>query len=312
MEPMLATAVTELPSGPGWAFEFKWDGVRALLDVTETATAERVRFRSRNGNDVSGGYPELVAQASGIGDALLDGEIVAFEDGRPSFGRLQQRMHVRGKAELRRLAAQVPVTFVVFDVLRRYGVDLTARPYRERRATLERFAEEHPGWTISPAFDDGPATEQVARQHGLEGVVAKRADSPYRPGTRNDDWRKLRFLRGGEFVVLGWDAAAEHPRTPSSLVLGVATGDGSFRFAGRVGSGLSGRIVTALRTAFVPADAPAVAVPPTPRGRIAHWVEPTVVVDVGFTMWTSDGVLRQPVFRGIRTDKRPEEAHGDA
>lgn len=304
---MLASAVTTLPTGADWAYEFKWDGVRALLDVTDS----RVRIRSRNGNDVSGGYPELVAQAAGVGDVLLDGEIVAFTDGRPSFGRLQQRMHVRGVAELKRLTEQVPVTFVAFDILRRFGVDLTARPYAERRETLERFVAEHPGWTLSPSFDDGPATEQVAREHGLEGVVAKRTGSPYRPGARNDDWRKLRFLRGGEFVVLGWDAAAEHPRTPSSLVLGIASAEG-FRFAGRVGSGLSGRVVTALRKAFVPRAEPVVDVPPTPRGRVAHWVEPTVVVDVAFSMWTSDGVLRQPVFRGIRHDKRPEEAHGDA
>ncbi|SHF82979.1 bifunctional non-homologous end joining protein LigD [Jatrophihabitans endophyticus] len=305
---MLATTVTALPSGPGWAYEFKWDGVRALLDVTD----DRIRIRSRAGNDVTDGYPELVTQARGIDDALLDGEIVAFDDGRPSFGRLQLRMHVRGSTELRRLVEQVPVTYVAFDVLRRFGVDLTARPYEERRATLERFAEEHPGWTVSPSFDDGGATEQVARSHGLEGVVAKRLGSPYRAGRRHDDWRKLRFLRSGEFVVLGWDAAREHPRTPSALVLGMAT-DTGWRYAGRVGSGLSARVVAALHERLVDRATPPLAGLPAPqRGRVPHWVEPTVVVDVGFSMWTSDGVLRQPVFRGIRSDKRPEEAHGDA
>ena len=306
---MLATAVTTLPRGEGWAYEFKWDGVRALLDVGEAG----VRIRSRAGNDISGGYPELVAQADGIGDALLDGEIVAFDDaGRPSFGLLQQRMHVRGRSELRRVAEQVPVTFVVFDIVRRFGVELTARPYTERRATLERFGEENPGWTISPSFDDGPATEQVAREHGLEGVMAKRLTSPYRGGVRHDDWRKLRFLRSGEFLVVGWDAAPEHPGTPSALVLGV-TVDGGVRYAGRVGSGMSARVVAVLERHLVGRDAPPPvdALPRTPRGRVAHWVEPTVVVDVAFSMWTTDGVLRQPVLRGVRTDKRPEEARGD-
>ena len=175
---MLASAVTTLPVGAEWAFEFKWDGVRALLDIGE----DGVRIRSRNGNDVSGGYPELLAQAEGAGDALLDGEIVAFDGARPSFGRLQQRMHVRGRAEVARLAREMPVTFVTFDILRRYGVDLRPRPWRERRATLDRFAEEHPDWTVSPVFDDGPATEQVARESGLEGVVAKRVDAPYVAG----------------------------------------------------------------------------------------------------------------------------------
>src|SRR4051812_7960530 len=214
---MLATAVGTLPSGDGWAYEFKWDGVRALLNVTDHGA----RLTSRNGNDVGGGYPELIAQAADIGDALFDGEIVAFVDGRPSFERLQSRMHLRAKADVARVAADCPVTYVIFDVLRRFGVDLTARPYAERRATLERFVEDHPGWTLSPSFDDGPATEQVARAHGLEGVVAKRLNSRYLPGARTDDWRKLRFVRAGEFVVIGWEAAPEHPNTLSSLVLGI-------------------------------------------------------------------------------------------
>ena len=303
---MLATAVTALPSGDGWAYEFKWDGVRALIDVNEGG----VRVQSRAGNDITGGYPELVGQADGIEDALLDGEIVAFDEGRPSFERLQQRMHVRGKADLARLVQDVPITYVVFDVLRRYGVDLTARPYTERRATLERFGAEHPDWTISPSFDDGPATLEVARAHGLEGVVAKRTASLYRPGVRSDDWRKLRLLRSGEFVVLGWEAAPEHPATLSSLVLGITTDDG-LRYAGKVGSGLTGRLAAKLRTMLTEREHPVVpGIPRGPRARLVHWVEPEVVVDVQFTMVTSDGVLRQPVFRGIRTDKGVDEARG--
>ncbi|MDT4916141.1 MAG: bifunctional non-ous end joining protein LigD [Pseudonocardiales bacterium] len=304
---MLATAVSTLPSDVGWAYEFKWDGVRALLDVTDRA----VQLVSRNGNDIGGGYPELVAQAADIGDGLFDGEIVAFVDGRPSFERLQRRMHLRGKADVARATADCPVTYVLFDVLRRYGVDLTARPYTERRATLERFVEEHPGWTLSPSFDDGPATEEVARAHGLEGVVAKRVASSYRPGIRTDDWRKLRFVRAGEFVVIGWEAAPEHPNTLSSLVLGV-TGDGGLRYAGRVGSGLTGRDAARLKGLLAERATPVVADVPAPvRGRKLRWVEPTVVVDVEFLMWTDDGKLRAPVYRGIRTDKSADEARGD-
>lgn len=303
---MLATAVSTLPSGDGWAYEFKWDGVRALLDVSDAG----IRLQSRAGNDVTGGYPELVAQADGIEDALLDGEIVAFDEGRPSFERLQQRMHVRGKADVARLAREVPVTYVVFDVLRRFGVDLTARPYSERRATLERFGAEHEDWTISPSFDDGPATLDVARAHGLEGVVAKRVDSVYRPGHRSDDWRKLRLLQSGEFVVLGWEAAPEHPATLSSLVLGITTDDG-LRYAGKVGSGLTGRLAARLKEMLTERTQPVVTgIPRGPRARLVHWTEPAVVVDVRFTMVTSDGVLRQPVFRGIRTDKGVDEARG--
>jgi bifunctional non-homologous end joining protein LigD len=304
---MLATAVGTLPIGEGWAYEFKWDGVRTLLDVGES----RVRLTSRAGNDVSAGYPELVAQAAGVGDALLDGEIVVFVEGRPSFERLQTRMHLRGQAEVARAAADAPVTFVAFDLLRRFGVDLTSRPYSERRATLERFADEHEGWTLSPSFDDGSATEAVAREHGLEGVVAKRLNSVYRPGTRTDDWRKLRFVRAGDFAVIGWEAPAEHPNTLSSLVLAVVDDDG-LRYAGRVGSGLAGQVATRIKGELTERGTPAVAdVPPPMRGRRLRWVEPELVVEVEFAAWTGDRRLRQPVFRGIRKDKRVDEARGD-
>lgn len=303
---MLATAVSRLPSGDGWAYEFKWDGVRTLLDVSERGA----RLVSRAGNDVSAGYPELVAQAAGVGDALLDGEIVAFVDGVPSFGRLQTRMHLRGKVDVARAAADCPVTYVAFDLLRRFGVDLTSRPYTERRATLERFAAEHDGWTLSPSFDDGPATESVARANGLEGVVAKRITSLYRPG-RSDDWRKLRFVRAGDFAVIGWEAAPEHPNSLSSLVLGMLTDDG-LRYAGRVGSGLAGRVAAQLKGLLTERDtAPVAGVPPPIRGRRLRWVEPAVVVEVEFSAWTDDGRLRQPVFRGVRSDKQVGQARGD-
>src|SRR5947208_1322967 len=126
---MLATSVTSLPSGDGWGFEFKWDGVRALMDVSDRG----VRLYSRRGAEITAAYPELVAQAADVPDVLLDGEIVTFVDGRPSFHALQSRMHVRGAADARKLAESLPVTFVVFDILRSFGVDLTARPYQERR-----------------------------------------------------------------------------------------------------------------------------------------------------------------------------------
>ena len=305
---MLATAVSALPVGDQWAFEFKWDGVRALLDVSDAG----VHLASRAGNDVSAAYPELITAAADIGDALLDGEIVAFADGRPSFELLQTRMHVRSEAEARRLALSTPVTFVVFDVVRRFGVDLTARPYVERRATLERWAAENDGWTLSPAFDDGSATETAARQHGLEGVVAKRLASPYRPGVRSPDWLKLRFTRTGDFVVVGWEAAAERPGDLSSVLLAQYAG-GMLRYAGKAGSGLTVQTARALQAALLPADAsPLADVVPATRGRQVHWVQPTVVVEVEFAERTDEGRLRHPVFRAMRTDKHAREATDDA
>jgi bifunctional non-homologous end joining protein LigD len=305
---MLATAVSALPRGDGWAYEFKWDGVRALVDVS----TDGVRIHSRAGNEVTKAYPELVSLSADVGDALLDGEIVAFSDGRPSFDLLQRRMHVRSAADARRLAAEAPVTFVTFDLLRRFGVDLTARPYGERRATLDRWAAERPGWTLSPWFDDGAATEEAAHEHGLEGVVAKRIGSPYRPGVRSPDWQKLRFVRAGDFVVVGWEGAAERPGELSSVVLGCYV-EGVLTYAGKAGSGLTTQSARELQGMLTSARACALPdPPPLTSGRVVHWVQPQLVVEVGFASWTDDRRLRHPVFRRMRLDKPAEEAHGDA
>ena len=154
-------------------------------------------------------------------------------------------MHVRSRTDARRLAQELPVTFVVFDVLRRYGVDLTPRPWQERRDTLDRWLGEDPAWTVSPSFDDGAATEAAARQNGLEGVVAKRVTSSYRPGVRSRDWVKLRFVRTGDFAVIGWEAPADSAKQLSSLLLARRGADGLV-FCGKVGSGLGHRESAAL------------------------------------------------------------------
>jgi bifunctional non-homologous end joining protein LigD len=306
--PMLATAGSVLPSGPGWAYEFKWDGVRALVSVVAGA----VQITSRLGNNVTVAYPELAGLGAGIEDALVDGEIVAFDEGRPSFGRLQLRMHVRVARQAAQLSAEVPVSFIAFDLLRLYGVDLTARPFAERRATLERLAADHPQWTVSPTFDDGSATEQAARAHGLEGVVAKRLTGRYRSGTRTAEWVKVKFRQGGEFVVVGWESdVVDASATLSSLLLGYYDGD-VLRFAGKVGSGLSGRYVAELSRRLRPRSDAALAEVPSPSpGRTVTWVEPEVVVEVTYSHWADDGRLRHPVFVGVRDDKPAREVARD-
>jgi bifunctional non-homologous end joining protein LigD len=304
MESMLATAVQILPQGADWTYEFKWDGVRARCEITDTT----VRLYSRRGNEITTAYPELSDLARG--DAVLDGEIVAFVDGRPSFEALQERMHVRNKAEARRLAEKTPVTFMAFDLLRADGAELGELPLRERRARLEAWAAVH-GITISPTFDDGAATEQVARASGLEGVVAKRLASRYRAGLRTNDWVKLRFLSTGDFAVVGWEESREHPGHLSSLVLATMTPDGP-RFAGKAGSGLTGRLAASLQKRLTARrDCPLPEVPAaSPGGRMVHWVEPELVVEVKYTLITSEGRLRQPVFLRVRDDKTVEEATG--
>jgi bifunctional non-homologous end joining protein LigD len=304
---MLATSAADLPSGTGWSFEFKWDGVRALVEVSAGVST----IRARSGNDITVAYPELAGIGADLDDALIDGEIVAFDNGRPSFGLLQTRMHVRSPAKAAQLVARTPVTFIAFDLLRLYGVDLTARPLHERRATLTRLAEGRANWIVSPTFDDGPATEAAAREHGLEGVLAKQVDSPYRTGRRTREWLKVKFVRRQEFVVIGWEADAGTPNDLSSLVLGYYD-DGQLRLAGKVGSGLDRRVAQILRQRFRPVRSSGLEVDmPATNGRPLHWVRPDVVVEVGYTEWGSDGRLRHPVFAGIRTDKDPQEVSRD-
>jgi bifunctional non-homologous end joining protein LigD len=308
IKPMLATPAATLPAGPDWTYEFKWDGVRALVEVAAGA----VHVTTRLGGDATVAYPELATLGEGIDDALLDGEVVAFADGRPSFGLLQTRMHVRAAAQAANLAKQAPVSFIAFDLLRLYGVDLTARPHAERRATLERLAADHPQLTVSPSFDDGAATEAAAREHLLEGVVAKRRSSHYRAGQRAPDWVKVKFVRRGEFVVVGWEADADSPAALSSLLLGYYDTD-ELRFAGKVGSGLSGRESRSLHETLTErADCPLRTVPVPSPGRVVTWVEPEVVVEVSYSHWADDGRLRHPVFLGVRVDKNAREVARDA
>jgi bifunctional non-homologous end joining protein LigD len=308
IKPMLATSVDALPAGPDWTYEFKWDGVRALLEVIAGA----VHVTTRLGGDATVAYPELASLGEGIEDALLDGEIVAFADGRPSFGLLQTRMHVRSAAQAAGLVETAPVSFIAFDLLRLYGVDLAARPLAERRATLDRLAADHPQWTVSPSFDDGKATEVAAREHGLEGVVAKRLTSRYHAGRRTPEWLKVKFVRRSEFVVVGWEAdALDGSKTLSSLLLGYYDGD-ELCFAGKVGSGLSGREAAQLQATLVArADCPLRTVPAASPGRVATWVDPEVVVEVSYSHWADDGRLRHPVFAGIRMDKDAREVGRD-
>ncbi len=300
MLPMLATP-GDLPIGDQWAYEFKWDGVRALVEVS----GGRLVITSRAGNDVTTAYPELRGLSGAVEDGLLDGEIVAFVDGRPSFSALQSRMHVRGR-KVPEVARALPVTFLPFDVLRLYGVDLCDRPYAERRATIERLSLEGPSWTVPPTFDDGPATATTSLEQGLEGVVAKRLTSTYRPGHRTRDWVKVKNTRTEQVVVGGWKPG-ERGRAGriGSLLIGTYDGD-RLIFAGHVGSGLTEAHIDDIERRLVPlhrATSPFADAVPAEQARHALWCEPVLVVEVRFGGWTPDGRIRHPVFRGLRSPR---------
>jgi bifunctional non-homologous end joining protein LigD len=314
---MLATA-GPLPEGAQWAYEVKWDGVRVLADVGRSAERSDadVRLWSRAGNDVTAGYPELAGLAGEVEDALLDGEVVALDgSGRPSFGLLQERMHVRDPARVAGLVGEVPVTYLVFDVLRAYGVDLTGQPWSQRRGVLERMQLAGPSWATPDAFDDGAATLAASRATGLEGVVAKRRTSRYLPGLRSPDWVKVAHRSTQECLVGGWRPGEGHRAALGALLVGVLDKAGTLRYAGRVGSGLTERSLADLvrRLPRLVRAAPPFADPvPALDAAGARWVAPRLVVDVEHLGWTRAGRLRAPVYKGLRPDKLPAEAVREA
>ncbi|MBW3659314.1 MAG: non-homologous end-joining DNA ligase [Actinobacteria bacterium] len=298
---MLATKGEPDEVRSGFAYEFKWDGVRALAATDGSSLV----LRSRTGNDITAGYPELAGLGGAVGrPALLDGEIVAFDEhGRPSFSRLQRRMNLRDARRVPAVAAQVPVAFLVFDVLVLDGpvVDL---PYEERRGLLLDLGIAGPHWQVPPSADgDLDRVLGIVRELGLEGVVAKRHGSTYQPGRRSPDWRKIRLMTRQELVVGGYRTGqGSRGGGFGSLLVGHHDEEG-LRYAGSVGSGFTDaeyRRVQALLDERVRDTSPFV-------DRVPHrdvvWCEPDLVVEVQFAEWTPDGILRAPSYKGQRDDK---------
>lgn len=306
LAPMLARP-GDLPAGDDWIFEVKWDGMRAMV----RSEPGHLTIAARSGNDVTARYPELGRMNRALHEhsALLDGEIVAFDaEGKPSFEALQRRMHVDGEARVRRIAAEVPVTYVAFDLLVFDGHLLLSLPYSERRARLSELDLNGPHWQTPEPYGDGRALLAAAGRLGLEGVVAKRAGAPYEPGRRSSSWVKVKNDRSAEFLIGGWlEGEGGRAGQIGALLVGEPGGDGSLRYAGRVGSGFSDRVLTDLkgrldqlaadRSPFAPFAARGSA---PPRG--AHWVRPELMGEVSFTERSAKGILRHPVWRGLRED----------
>jgi bifunctional non-homologous end joining protein LigD len=295
--PMLATT-GQLPLGEQWAYEVKWDGVRALVAVEQG----RVRATSRNGNDITGGYPELASL--NCPDALVDGELVALVDGIPDFGALQSRMHVRSPGPA--LVAAVPVTFLPFDVLHVHDSSVLGLDYDERRSLLAQLLPEAP----APFYGDGELLFETTKQQGLEGLVAKRRSSAYLPGRRTEDWVKAKHVHRQSAVVCGWKQG-EGGRSGGfgSLLLGVHSADGLV-YAGHVGTGFSDASLKHLGVLLQPlarTSSPYSGEVPAEHARVAHWVEPLLVVEVEHTAWTRDGRLRHPSYKGLRDDLDPTQ-----
>jgi bifunctional non-homologous end joining protein LigD len=296
----------QLPTGPGWAYELKWDGMRLVARCQVSPSgATSLTLRSATGRDVTSSFPELADLPHRIGvPAVLDGEAVVFEGDGPSFGRLQNRMHVITPSSL--LVNEHPVVYLVFDLLELEGRSLVDLPYTTRRQVLADLVEDGPTCRVPPWVEDGESLLVLARQRGLEGVVAKRLTSRYQPGGRTRDWVKVKLRQRQELVVGGWlSGQGALAGQIGSLLVGYRE-DGVLRFAGAVGSGLTDRHRDLLGDRLtVTTSCPFSAVPPL--ARTATWVLPELVVEVEYGSWAADGLLRHPVYAGLRDDRRPED-----
>ena len=307
--PMLATPVDTPFSREGWVFEIKYDGVRALASFA----GSKLKLVNRKGRDETARYPELQRLLSAVkaGDGILDGEIVVFdEEGRSSFEQLQSRINLTRQADIERGARECPVCFVAFDLLRVDGRDIMETALRIRKKTLNDMVA--PSSTLLFADhveNDGLAFFEQVRARGLEGMVAKRADSTYQPGRRSRDWLKIKAWRTQSCVIVGYTSGQGRRKEHlGALILAVMRG-GRLVHCGQVGTGFNERTLRELRAELdrrrvrqCPLD------PPPQTSEPATWVRPELVCEVRFSEWTSAGILRHPAFLGLRTDMTPADA----
>ena len=307
LRPMLARSGPLPAKEEQFGFEVKWDGIRALL----YSDHGHIELRGRNGSDFTSRYPEVRAlgRALGARRIVLDGEVVALdEQGRPSFERLQSRMHLASDSAVRRRMRDIPATYVIFDLLYLDGHGTTSLTYEERRDVLERLELEGPAWR-TPAYHRGQGRPllEATRELGIEGIVAKKLDCPYTPGARASHWIKVKNVRTQDVVIGGWTAGeGGRSTTIGSLAVGVME-DGSLVYSGKVGTGFTEQTLALLKRELEPLrrnSSPFSGRQP-PRG--TNYVEPRLVAHVEFREWTKSGTLRAPSFKGLRPDVSPQE-----
>ncbi len=311
--PMLATLVDAARFGDesGWAFEMKWDGVRAIAYLA----GGRVKLLSRKGRDDTGAYFEVAQELTKINvqTAILDGEVVVLDAaGRPNFGLLQHRINLTKPADIERAAKAYPAQLMLFDILELNGQSLIKKSYEERRAILAEVARPEPGSLIQvpPIFEgDLQAARETAHLLQLEGVVAKRRNSIYQPGRRTQTWLKIKLHRAQEVVIGGWrPGQGRRSGGVGSLLMGIPT-EAGLHYLGRVGSGFNDRQLDDIQAKLEKLSRKTSPFMDVPRedARDAHWVKPSLVGEVSYGELTEPGRLRHPVWRGLRPDKSPDE-----
>jgi bifunctional non-homologous end joining protein LigD len=321
LAPMMATLVREPFDDDRWIFEPKWDGVRAIA----TCSSDETMLLSRNRNDITATYPELQKLHDRLVcfDAIVDGEIVAMSKGRPSFERLQSRINLQNPHDIARIAKQIPVSFVAYDLLYLDGRSLLKAPLEERKELLDALVVVSDNVQVSPYVPgEGTTLYEAASAQSLEGIVAKKLGSSYRPGKRGKEWLKVKTTFDADLVIGGW-SKGEGSRSSSfgSVLVGAYEGD-RLRFVGAVGSGFSESTLASLLPQLQERVTDTMPFAEDPRemgpGRFGKpikdpvWVRPELVARVEFRELTSTGRLRAPTFKGMRTDLDPVECTFDA
>ncbi|MEX0785042.1 MAG: DNA ligase D [Dehalococcoidia bacterium] len=308
LAPMLAESAEAPFSHPDWFFEPKLDGVRVMALIRDG----QVKLLTRSGLDVTEQYPELIDNlaAQPASSLVLDGEVVALDgDGRPSFELLQQRINLVRQADVRRAQSEVPVLYYAFDVLHLDGYDLTSTPLEARKQYLARALLPGGRILLLDHFEqEGEAAYQGARQHGLEGVVAKRRTSAYEPGKRSPNWLKIKVTHSEEFVVAGFsEGQGNRSNTFGALLLGQYDGEGRLIYCGNVGSGFDDRMLADIRAQLDRIARKTSPFHESPDAKGVTWVTPKLIAEVKFANWTQEGRLRAPVFLRLRDDKQPSD-----
>ena len=308
----MAAVLETLPRDEaGWAFELKWDGVRAIAYCDHG----HIKLESRNLRDITSQYPEVRPLAEQLGSlqAIIDGEVVALdEDGRPDFQLLQQRMHLGSAAAVRRKAAESPVTYIAFDLLFLEGRELYDLPYADRRRLLAGLELDGACWR-TPAHREGDGAELLAltRKQGLEGIMAKRLDSPYRSGKRSRTWLKVKNVHSQDLVIGGWlPGEGRRTNTLGALAVGYyeEADDGpQLRYAGRVGTGFREETLRDLMATLRKLDRGESPFSGRQPPKQTNFVEPKLVAEIEFREWTRASTLRAPSFKGLRDDRNPLE-----
>jgi bifunctional non-homologous end joining protein LigD len=309
LQPMLATVTDQPFSDPGWLFEIKWDGIRALAWIEDGT----LTLRSRTGVDITGRYPELTSlpDACIARQAILDGEIVALDAlGRSDFERLQERMHVRAPGQ--NLVSQIPVVYFAFDLLYCDGYDLRQAPLLERKQLLQRLLHKSERFRYSDhQLERGKELFDGVKEMGLEGIVGKRIDSPY-VSNRSLHWLKLKAKKTLDAVIGGWTESRAAARPFGALLLGLYQGK-KLRFIGHVGSGFDAKKLEELSRRLKEPAFPACPFDTPPEtNEKPFWVSPSLVVRVEFSGWTEEHSLRHPVFLALRHDMRPTDCQWES